>query len=1038
MPATAVRCRAAGKDADLLRYHHTKMPTAAKGAPKSARAGGRVARLLVLVLGVITAAASPLFAQVDLPQSNPVEPITISAQSATRWIQGEYEVWVLGGQCRIDQGRDRASSNEAVVWIDRASPAELRSHHVIAYLEGKVTMERHGAGRPTRVTSEHELARFETAGAVKIEVPHVAGPPEATPPIYRRGMARRMPEASRAIRRTQYTQFTTDPDLAPVGPPAPGTRRIHVHPRSNVPMEFEWLGDEATNRWTAVINFGVNVIVEGDSQMGLLDVSADRVVIWTVGPDSFNLSAGPAQAEDVPLEIYMEGNIVFREGERVIYADRMYYDVRGKVGMILGAEALTPVSNYQGLLRLRAEMLQQTGESQFFAQNAFLTSSRLGRPGYRIQLGDVFFEDLQQPLIDPISRTQLIDPETDRPAVDHQQLATGRNGFLFLGEVPVFYWPTFSTDLKDPSFYIRRARLRNDNVFGTQVLTNWDGYQLLGVRRRPAGTDWDVSLDYLSDRGFGHGTTFTYDRGGFLMFPGRTAGLVDYSGIDDHGHDNLGRGQRDLVPEKDYRYRLFWQHRQMLPYEWRLSGEVGWISDRNFLEQYYEREWDELKDETTGIELKRGVDNMTYSITADTRLNNFFTQTEWYPRADHYWLGQPLFGDVFTWYEHSSVGYGRYRILSYPEDQAQRDVFTYLPWEIAAGGERLVTTQEIDWPFQLGPLKTVPYAQGQLAHWGEDLTGDDLQRAYWQAGVRTSVPLWQVFPAAESDLLNVHGLAHKIVFDAEFSAAEANRDLDLLPLYDPLDDNSIEYFRRRMAVLTYGTPQIPYRFDPRSYAVRSGLGGWVTSPSAEVLDDLMAVRMGMRHRWQTKRGMPGRRKIIDWIVLDTNAVWFPDEERDDFDKALGLVDYDFRWHVGDRLTLVSDGIFDFFDEGQQIITIGGFLARPPRGNVYMGLRLLDGPIDSQILSFSYNYWMSPKWVSSFGTSIDLGDDGNIGQRLAITRIGESLLVSAGFNVDASRGNVGAMLAVEPRFLPKTRLGSAGGVRIPVAGAYGLE
>jgi hypothetical protein len=82
--------------------------------------------------------------------------------------------------------------------------------------------------------------------------------------------------------------------------------------------------------------------------------------------------------------------------------------------------------------------------------------------------------------------------------------------------------------------------------------------------------------------------------------------------------------------------------------------------------------------------------------------------------------------------------------------------------------------------------------------------------------------------------------------------------------------------------------------------------------------------------------------------------------------------------------------------------------------------------------------MSPKWVSSFGTSFDLGNDGNIGQRLTITRIGESLLVSAGFNVDASRGNVGAMLSVEPRFLPKTRLGQAGGVRIPVAGAYGLE
>jgi hypothetical protein len=82
--------------------------------------------------------------------------------------------------------------------------------------------------------------------------------------------------------------------------------------------------------------------------------------------------------------------------------------------------------------------------------------------------------------------------------------------------------------------------------------------------------------------------------------------------------------------------------------------------------------------------------------------------------------------------------------------------------------------------------------------------------------------------------------------------------------------------------------------------------------------------------------------------------------------------------------------------------------------------------------------MSPKWVSAFGTSIDLADDGNIGQNFSVTRIGESFLISAGVTVDHSKDNVGFNLAVEPRFLPKTRLGQAGGARIPPAGAFGLE
>jgi len=37
-------------------------------------------------------------------------------------------------------------------------------------------------------------------------------------------------------------------------------------------------------------------------------------------------------------------------------------------------------------------------------------------------------------------------------------------------------------------------------------------------------------------------------------------------------------------------------------------------------------------------------------------------------------------------------------------------------------------------------------------------------------------------------------------------------------------------------------------------------------------------------------------------------------------------------------------------------------------------------------------------------------------------VGESLLISLGARVDAARNNVGVNLSVEPRFLPKTRLG----------------
>ena len=1010
----------------------------------------RVAAALVVWMATVCGIA-PVAAQIDLPESQRSEPITIRAARGSHWQQGAYEVWVLEGDCRIRQGAGLARSRQAVLWIDRSGSWDQGRNKVIAYLEEGVAVDVNREDSRARLTDETWLGRFHTDAEIRVHAAEVFPHTGPKPAIYQRGLARRRPISDGAVRPAQHTQPETIPAPSPGGSMPAGTRRVRVFPRSDVPVQAQWFPDRATNQWIAVIDSGVNLIVDGLAEYGSIDVSTDRLVIWTSGLEEPDLSGKKRQAEDIPLEIYMEGNIVFRQGRRVIQANRMYYDVSNRIGIVLDAELLTPAADYQGLLRLKTEVLQQTGRDRFFAENTFITSSRMGRPGYRIQTGNAYFEDNQRPAFDPWTGEPLVDPRTGEPIVEHQRLATGESNFLYIKDIPVFYWPMLATDLTDPSYYIRRLRIKNDSVYGTQVLTDWDGYQLLGIRNKPAGTDWDLSFDYLNDRGFGHGTTFSYDRDRFLGFPGRASGLLDFWGIQDDGTDNLGRLRRNLVPEKDYRYRLFGQHRQQLPGDFQLSAELGWISDRNFLEQYYEREWDELKDQTTGLELKRLHDNISWSITADTRLNKFFTQTEWLPRADHFWLGQSLFGDVFTWYEHSHAGYARLRTSSLPEDPSDLALFTYLPWErssvtgdpLATSGERVATRQEIDWPLQLGPVKVVPYALGEFAHWGEDRSGNDLQRLYGQVGVRASFPMWKAFPEVESDLWNVHGLAHKVVFDAEFAFADANRDLDQLPLYDALDDDSIEAFRRRATFTTFGAPPVvpwpvPPQFDERYYALRTGLAGWVTSPSTEIADDLVALRLGMRHRWQTKRGMPGGRRIIDWITLDTHAVLFPDETRDNFGKTVGLVDYDFRWHVGDRLTLLSGGAFDFFPDGQRVISLGGFLNRPPRGGLYLGLHLLDGPMSSSILSLSYTYRMSPKWVSAFGMSVDLKNDGNIGQHFAVTRVGESFLVSAGVTVDASRDNIGFNLAVEPRFLPKTRLGRAGGAQIPVAGAYGLE
>ncbi|MBL8828339.1 MAG: LPS-assembly protein LptD, partial [Planctomycetaceae bacterium] len=865
-----------------------------------------------LVLTILCGFGPIAWAEVEVPRSDANDPITITADRSTKWSQGGYDVWLLQGRCSVTQGYTTARGDEAVLWIKSETDPATQRNFVIAYFEGNAQVNYSRAGYPYEIRDSAWLGEFFANRPIEMRVPAPQGEPAVKPTVYYNGMARRDPQTAGAIRRTQFQPGSTVAQQLPS--PATGPRRLRAFPRTSVNVQAQWFPDPMDpERRIAVITSGVNLIVDGLPDVGAIDISADRIVIWTRGSDP-DLTGQTGSSNEVPLEVYMEGNIVFRQGDRIIHAEQMYYDVQRQAGTILGADVLTPLPNFQGLARLKADMVQQQGRDRFVAREAFVTTSRLGEPRYRLQANEVVFEDLQEPDINFFTGSPNVDPVTGQPRIKHQQLVTSRNNFVYLGPAPIAYWPVFSADLNDPAYYLRSLRVKNDYIFGTQVYTDFDLYQLLGITRRPEGTDWTVGFDYLSRRGFAFGTTFDYGRDDFFGVPGPVNGFVDFWGINDNATDRLGGALNDLPPEETFRYRVFGQHRQILAGGWQLSAELGAISDRNFLDQYFRRDWETQKDEITGLELRNQWENMSLSLTADVRLNKFYTQTERLPRLDHYWIGKSLLADMFTYSEHTFVSYERFRTLSTPLDAVQATEQVPLPWEVSAQGERLTTRHELDLPLQLGPVKIVPYVLGEFSHWGEDITNTDLNRLYGQTGIRTSLPFWTVDPTIESELFNVHGLAHKVVLESDFLFADANKDYTQLPLYDPIDDDAQEYFRRQAALRTFGGAT-PAQFDPRTYALRSGLGTSVTTPSNELVDDLMAIRFGARQRWQTKRGRPDQQRIIDWITLDIGNTFYPDPNRDNFGQVAGLTNYDARWHVGDRLTLLSNGQFDYFADG---------------------------------------------------------------------------------------------------------------------------
>lgn len=1006
-----------------------------------------------------------------MPSADPSESLSIRATQASRWTEGAYDVWHLTGGVRIVQGTTDVAAHEAVVWIEQGQAPETATasaavpliRTLVVRMAGDVHLQS-GGDTTSQLRGPRWAGRFWVVRDPVLDFTSVV-PATGMPPVYDAPAdVLRLPtvdgtvtSAESPIEQTQYSEFGAAP-VPQVAVAAPA-RRLRAFPRSSVPLNIRWFpsptgGDE----WIAVITSGVNLVIDGVDPAGPLDISTDRLVIWTRGQSQPDLDGSAAQSADTPLELYMEGNVVFRQGQRVVEAVSMFYDVPRSSGVITGATVLTPVDNYSGLVRLRADVIRQVDRSRFVAQQTGLTSSRLGVPTWEFRSRELQFTDEQVPVPGPFGEP-MIDPLTGEPAVAHEQFITSRGNTVTLGGVPVLWWPVLATNAQKPTFYINNAQVKNDQIFGTQILTSWDVFQVFGVRRPPTGVDWDFDIDYLSLRGPGFGTSLLYNRTEFLGLQTPANGIADAWFVVDHGIDNLGLYRRDFIypgyPNDTFRGRAFWRHRQDLGGTtdsffggWQSRSSMGWISDFNFLEEYYEAEWEEGYEQRTWTDLRRPVENRELRLLTSVRVNPFLTQSEWWPRLDHYTFAQPLIRDAITWYEHSGVSYVQQALPAPPIAGQGLAIWTLLPYESEVIGERLATRHELDLPFQAGAVKIVPYALGELAHWGQDLTQEPIDRAYGQVGIRSSLPMWRVDNDFESQMWNVHGLAHKVVFEAEFSYADATQSIDQFPLYDQIDDDTINQYRRNIPYWDYGavpgqvTPlAAPFifgpdnKYDPRTYAVRRGIGGSVTGPT-ELVNDLTAFRLGAHQRWQTKRGPMGNRRIIDWMTLDIDGELFPVTSQN-FGQVLGLWQYDFRWHVGDRTTLLSSADVDFFTGGQQLYTVGAFLNRTPRGSFYIGFNEFGGPITASVLSGSYTYRMSPKWASSFGTAIDLTGR-NIGQQFQLVRIGESFLMTFGFNVDYSRNNVGVTFNLEPRFLSRTQFASRTGLDVPMAGAYGLE
>ena len=98
---------------------------------------------------------------------------------------------------------------------------------------------------------------------------------------------------------------------------------------------------------------------------------------------------------------------------------------------------------------------------------------------------------------------------------------------------------------------------------------------------------------------------------------------------------------------------------------------------------------------------------------------------------------------------------------------------------------------------------------------------------------------------------------------------------------------------------------------------------------------------------------------------------------------------------------------------------------------------MEGPFSSTLLVGTASYRLSQKWILDLSGTYDLGPTGNIGERLAITHVGESILVRLAANADFGRDNSESALP-SSRVSSQGSLGRIGDTPLPPLGSMGIE
>jgi len=928
---------------------------------------------------------------------------TISAKLGYLWTLPDHtQAMVLEGAVKIELPHQELTAENAVIWVTVTDELGGADKRLEIFLEGDAqVLERGGAvtSDQTLLVTAYTNARVELVGQTMIERDG------SDQPIYQRALEAR-------VRAPEAVEAPVPAEQVLIHPPAEA-----VEPEPARPILFRGnfvMAPEVEGQQTLLFTEGVYLLQSGPPDGEATELRATNAVLFLrqgavkssvltgeretpklpTLPPAAQTQPSPEQLEKgleaLPTEeeaareissqerlqlneaisaAYLEGDVVISRGYRVIRADRVYYDFETSTAYIEDMVAFAPAPERNVPVYVRAARARQLSEREYVAYDAKLTTSEFYSPSYHIGATKVYLED-----------------RTERSEIGEQVgLVASRykvyNPTLNVQGLPILYWPYLQGDFKQGETSIRSVRTSYDSQFGTSGETRWHLFPVLGLET-PEGTDATLYADYFGDRGPATGVDLDYLRDDYF-------GLLRSYYVHDTGEDELGGIRGDVDPPNTNRGRALLRHKHLLENDWELTVEASYLSDRNFLEEWFESEFFEGKEQETLVYLKKELTDYTiFSMLGKWRINDFLTQVEHYPEAVIDVLGKPFADGRAVWYSENRVDAARYRT----DNDVPDWLIDWTRYQDTDTVARADSRQEVEFPLSIGMLKMVPFAVIRGSAWDDSPFDGGLSRIFGLYGLRGSLYQWKVYDEIESRLFDIHRIRHVMKEDFTFWGAHSNVD--------------------------------PWELTPFDRNV-------------EDLVDFDGFTAGWRHLFQTKRGGPGRWRTVDWLTLDLEAGFFNDSQmidllnrtrgrtfsyRPEWSIASNYLSLNSIYRVSDTTALVYDAIVDA-DHGE--LGLSGFgihVDRDPRLSWFLGHRYV-GLTESNLLGVGANYRLNRKYAVAVREEFDLGRGQNADLTLTLLRRLPRWYLALTVEFDETEDVDSVSLALWPEGIPEWTIGS---------------